>query len=226
MRATRELLNQKCRLSAFDGQTARISVLASAIQAVVKRKQGDIEAAFSYVFGTPIGIAIDIAADAQTPSATIDPRQPPSPTPTTARLPAAAAPPFSASAPTPPSYSTTAPIAPPSYSTPTPSINPDPVNLAPIAIAQAPVAQAPITQTPPQTQPSPIAPPEPTTSPQAISQPPVQPISQPTTASVNHLPIVSASGRQWDDSEIASAAQQLANFFGGEVVTLDDDVLN
>jgi DNA polymerase-3 subunit gamma/tau len=218
MRATRELLNQKCRLSAFDGQTARISVLASAIQPVVKRKQGDIEAAFSYVFGMPIGIAIDIAADAQTPAPTVDPRQPPSAAPTPASLPPAPAPPFSApapaapaptfSAPPPaPTYSAPAPIAPPPSPPTAPVVSPPPVPSAP-AIVPDPPAQA---TTPPPSTPPPIAPPLEV---------------QPAMASMGSAPIGSASGRQWDESEIASAAQQLANFFGGEVVTLDEDVLN
>ncbi|NJN62842.1 MAG: hypothetical protein HC795_16170 [Coleofasciculaceae cyanobacterium RL_1_1] len=68
-----------------------------------------------------------------------------------------------------------------------------------------------------------------------ISQPPaplpatplaIPPEATPPVGSVGNTPLGSTSVRQWDESEITNAAQQLANFFGGEVVTLDEDVLN
>jgi hypothetical protein len=56
---------------------------------------------------------------------------------------------------------------------------------------------------------------------------PPTPPTLPTPPTIaNHTPIVSTSGRRWDEAEIANAAQQLASFFGGEVVTLDEDVLS
>jgi len=73
-RATRELLNQKCRLSNFDGNVATLSVLAVSLQAVVKHKQADIEAAFARIFGRSIAIVIHVANDAPPLQPVIDPR--------------------------------------------------------------------------------------------------------------------------------------------------------
>jgi len=50
-RATRELLNQKCRLDTFDGQVATVNIIAPALFNVVKRKQFDLETAFFEVLG-------------------------------------------------------------------------------------------------------------------------------------------------------------------------------
>jgi hypothetical protein len=67
-RATRELLNQKCRLVAFDGQVATVNILASAILNVVKRKQLDIETAFFEVLGTSIVLNFQALPLSETPT--------------------------------------------------------------------------------------------------------------------------------------------------------------
>jgi chromosomal replication initiation ATPase DnaA len=214
-RATQALLEQKCRLSAFDGQIARISVSSSGVQPVLKQKQGDIEAAFHYIFGTSIRVAIDIAADAQMPSPTVDPRQPPSAAP--ASVTAAAASPFSVTAAS--AYST------PVSSIPTAIAAPPPVPTPTAVIASPPQPTptvAPTSVAPPTSPPPPIPEPALTQSPATPAPPPAPHTTNTSTAP----PIVSTSGRRWDEAEIANAAQQLASFFGGEVVTLDEDVLS
>ena len=215
MRATRELLSQKCRLGQFDGQAAHIAVLNGALQSVVKRKQGDIETAFARVFDAPIAVAIDVAADAQQPAATIDPRQPQAIASLTSAPPAPTAAPPAPLPPVPPASTPTSTLV-----TPPAPISPTPI---PAPTLSTPTQPAPPAQSydPPASNPPASTPPAPT-SPQSHNTTPQAPATQPSPPPVS----TSSSGRQFDETEVKNITDQFANFFGGEVITLDEEVLD